>query len=104
MADRQVLYIESDNDIFWPAINHRTDALLTSGTVTMTLTDADGATVTLADSAMAYNATREGWEGNVDSAADLTEDATYTLKLVGSWSGPDNTRKIACVAKWQGVR
>lgn len=104
MADKLILFIESDNDIFWPARNHRTDALLTSGTVTMTLTDANDATITLADSSMAYNATRGGWEGNVDSAAALTEDATYTLKLVGSWSGPDNARKIACVAKWQGVR
>lgn len=103
MADKTI-YIDSDNDVFWPAKRHDTDALLTTGTVTMSLLDSAGASVSLASSAMAYSSTRGGWVGTIDEAADLTEDALYTLVLVGDWSGPDNKRKISCVAKYQGVR
>lgn len=100
----KILYVGEDNDVFWPAKRHDTEALLTNGTVTMQLLDSDDNAVSLASGAMAYDSTRLGWEGVVDEAAALTVDATYTLVITGDFSGPDGKRYIPCVAKKHGAK
>jgi hypothetical protein len=100
----KTLYIGEDNDVTWPAKLATTEALLTTGTVTMVLKDADGNSVTLASGSLTYNSTLGKWVGVVDEDAALTEDAAYTLEVTGAFSGADAFRKIECVAKYHGER
>lgn len=100
----KTLYIGEDNNVTWPAKLATTEALITTGTVTMVLKDENGASVTLASSALSYNSTLGAWVGVVDAAAGLEENEIYTLEVTGDFTGADAFRKIACVAKYHEER
>lgn len=95
------LFVANDNLITWNNMTSSVDgSYVNDATVTMTLYDSTGATVTgaIAVSLPYVSASNGKYQGTIDSTVALVSDASYTLKITAVSGTKNGFVELDCVA------